>query len=95
MSSRILGVNDLVWKESTWFLLINYNIWLYPTEWYKEEIVLRKANRTLARPWKRKIPISAGWGYKKTTQDFGVVCSISYLFCIVYAASIVFELWIV
>ena len=92
MSSRILRENDLVWKEFTWFLLINSNISLYPTEWYKEEIVLGKGTRTLARPWKRKIPFSAGWGYKKTTEDFSVIHSFSYLFCTVYAASIVY--WI-
>ena len=95
MSSRILRGNDLVWKEFTWFLLINSNIWLYPTEWYKEEIVLRKATRTLARPRKRKISYSAGWGYKKTTQDLVVIHSFSYLFCIVYAASIISDIWIV
>ena len=73
-------------------LTTNSYIILYPTEWYKEEIVLRKATRPLARPWKRKIPCSAGWGYKKTIQDFGVIHSFSYLFCTVYAASIVY--WI-
>ena len=68
---------------------------MYPTEWYKENFALRKATRTLARPRKRKISYTAGWGYKKTTQDLGVIHSFSYLFCIVYAASIVSDIWIV